>query len=520
MSKICEIDSSVYRVILAELLNDLPDFRFSNKIPDLSAAITGIKDCLEITLPGTNGKLSDEDRQAFIINEVINTYNSLKKCPEHQCYFNVLDRLADNLGANINNIFTTLATGVKPEVDNLKEQIEALTAQLVSQKAGVIDLNGDIKADYEMTDFKTLYEIFGGADELSDAVKEVFGFKPALTVSSLQILISNDAIRVTNLKLDKSVNDEIFDRLSVDTSFDSGDISRIVSAMCDDLSIRQLTNELVGGLIRGGSYAESYKVIRNALEKYSPIVDALSSLALNVSDIVAERIHANLEKVKNVLLLAGFGLMVMEDNLKHFKILVLSNDLVFADLMEDFKDAKGTPELISKYLKVFYFSKNVAIPSMGVKLDAIVKALPEIEELYTVDATADKLNAERTRRDAMRNAIINVLYNYLLSTPEDKLPKGRNAKAFADDKKLTIRHYAGKIDVSNSDSNLESVLYDFILEIWFKNTPVELAHQLIGKEVIKQLELNPDMSDKTCDLIDTSIGSIIISDFIVTNLLV
>ena len=139
MSKICEIDSSVYRVILAELLNDLPDFRFSNKIPDLSAAITGIKDCLEITLPGTNGKLSDEDRQAFIINEVINTYNSLKKCPEHQCYFNVLDRLADNLGANINNIFTTLATGVKPEVDNLKEQIEALTAQLVSQKAGVID---------------------------------------------------------------------------------------------------------------------------------------------------------------------------------------------------------------------------------------------------------------------------------------------------------------------------------------------------------------------------------------------
>ena len=288
MSKICEIDSSVYRVILAELLNDLPDFRFSNKIPDLSAAITGIKDCLEITLPGTNGKLSDEDRQAFIINEVINTYNSLKKCPEHQCYFNVLDRLADNLGANINNIFTTLATGVKPEVDNLKEQIEALTAQLVSQKAGVIDLNGDIKADYEMTDFKTLYEIFGGADELSDAVKEVFGFKPALTVSSLQILISNDAIRVTNLKLDESVDKEIYDRLSVDTSFDSEDISRIVSAMCDDLSIRQLTNELVGGLIRGGSYAESYKVIRNALEKYSPIVDALSSLALNVSDIVAE----------------------------------------------------------------------------------------------------------------------------------------------------------------------------------------------------------------------------------------
>jgi hypothetical protein len=78
--------------------------------------------------------------------------------------------------------------------------------------------------------------------------------------------------------------------------------------------------------------------------------------------------------------------------------------------------------------------------------------------------------------------------------------------------KKAVRKYG-----NDGDNNLENVLYDFIIDVWYQNTPVATAHKLFGEEAVKQLEIKPELSAQDADLIDITVFASLAAQFIADN---
>lgn len=112
-----------------------------------------------------------------------------------------------------------------------------------------------------------------------------------------------------------------------------------------------------------------------------------------------------------------------------------------------------------------------------------------------------------------------VLYDYLANTDPRKLPKGVDGKQFAKENAGVIKAFANKLEAT-SDRNLQNSLYEFVINIWHRNTPVATAHKLFGEEVVKQLSLKPSLESMDVKMIDTSVAVAIATDYLVNRLCV
>lgn len=521
--KFSEIDSGIYQPVLTATLEDLPELRFNSNIPDLKVAMDSIQECLEIRLPGSELPINSDARKASnnesIVADTVRIYNALKKCPEHECYFNVLEKLADELGNSVNNVFTTLTSGVKPDVDNLKTEIYNTAEEIVNKNNKKIKTNNGIKIDYRITDFDSLFAEYDGREELKEMIESEFGYAPSPIISSIRMLLAHKAIRVSKVELDDETWKEGCARLDVKgNEEDIFFIKKLLTSPFDAASFVtntvKLTNEDEG-------YAKFYDAMTTNVRNLMNVFTQVSSIVLNINPVTESTLSENIKKVRNIFALLTYVGFIVEEDLKKNRTLIMSYDLLYEGFVDKYKDAVGSFETVSKYLKVRYINSGRTIPPSGIRIDRVIEDVKDIETEFNTNEIAENIQAVSIRRNALRSAAIEVFTNYLANTPESRLPKGVPADKFVNSKNLTIRKYAGKIEVNSIESdNVEDVVYNFIVDIWYSNTPVEFAYKLGIAEVLSQMSISPELNNNACDIIDASIGSTIISDFILKNLVV
>lgn len=521
MSKISEIDSSVYTGVLTATLPDLPDLRFNSNIPDLKVAMDAIQECLELKLPGSDSPLGSAARKESDISSavanVIDTYNGLKKCPEHVCYFETLEKLADNLGDSVSNIFTTLTSGIKPDVEELKKQIYATADENIAKSNKQLKTANGIKIEYNITDFDQIFKEFGGRDELTEMIEAEFGFKPALLLSSIRMMLASKAVRINRLDLD---HDAWFEGISQNGLSDDENVDLLKELLTDPSSAARFVNDQIKLINEPEGYARFYNALIFAVAPLADTFAKVSTIAFNISPVAAETLANNVNKVRNIFALLAYVGLIIEDDLKKNRTLIMDYNLLYEGTIDTYRDKVGSFDMVSKFLKVRYINANREIPPSGIRVDRVINEVKDIENEFNTSEIAETLQAVSIRRNALRTAAIAVFTNYLAETPEGRLPNGVTADKFVASKDLTIRKFAGKIDVNSIESdNVEDVIYNFIIEVWYSNTPVEFAYKLGINEVLTQMSISPELSADACDIIDTSIGATILSDFILKNLM-
>ena len=187
-------------------------------------------------------------------------------------------------------------------------------------------------------------------------------------------------------------------------------------------------------------------------------------------------------------------------------------------MLPEFEEQGGTRELLSKYVRINYLASDRPIPARGIRMDDVIADKTRVEERFEADAAALNLRMATERHTATVRAIEEVLTDYLLNVDEVRRPEGLTADQFEKMHRADVRKACLNL-TTTGDNNLENSLYDFVIGLWYANTPVAAAHKLFGEEVVAQLSINPELDSNTATIIDASVAAAIAAQFLVDNVL-
>lgn len=503
MPSIVDLTSSVN---LFEI-EDIPNVKFKKNIAALSNVFYGINDCVDMR--STHDDITTEN----VIAQVTDRYNDLKQCPEYRAYFAQLDQFANNIGTNILNTFNILSGSIKPEVDALAERIVATADEHLSSREVVLP-NMEVRPFEETIDWDALFEDFGGVSQVLVAFEEYFNMKPSGSVTDIRVIAGGRDFDKETLDISTDVIKQAF------KSKDIGEDDAVVEHFCEMVrshwGARTIIEPVIASVLRRNDIRSAIESIREVLS-FKKFVDTVLSFNYDVIDSVAERIEESAKVILKALYFVLYIAVIIRKTAKDEKI-ILFTPFVNPDVLPDFEEQGGTRELLAKYVRVNYLARDREIPSRGIRMGDVIADKARVEERFESDAAALNLRIATERHGATVRAIEEVLTAYLLNIDEARRPEGISADQFEKMHRADVRKACLNL-TTTGDNNLENSLYDFIIGLWYANTPVAAAHKLFGEEVVAQLSINPELDADMTAVIDASVAASIAARFLVDNVL-
>jgi hypothetical protein len=503
MASLRDQDSGIISETISFAIDSLPNIRFNPAFAEISTAINAIEDDII-----THVDVKDWRGGMELSKDVANQYASLKKCPEHAIFFQKFDKLANNLGQGILNTFNILSNSVKPAVDVLLEDIRKEAGEIMSRNE-VVDANNQIVTNFEIADWNTITEPFGGEEEILRTFKENFKFTPTLSAADIKLATGDRKFRnLGAINVDESVKKQI-------SEMSTEQVMRTIIE--GGFWVREYTGEALVAF-NSGNYRDVFKFAKTVVV-FKENLDKVNPAQLNVLDDVRDIIAEHITTINLYLTVVAYATMIVRDRFGKNQVIVLDKETLNGDIVKDMEAAEISQEDIAKFIRIQYLAKNRMLPATGIRLQDIIDAKVSVNEQFEADAASRQMRLNKATRAATVEAMQKVLSDYLRTTDESLLPKNVDGEGFLKLHTPEIKKAMHRIDVT-SDDNLENVLYTFVIDLWHKSTPVESAHRLFGEEVVKQLNVNGDIADKDADLIDVTVAAAIAADFLVNNLLI
>ena len=513
MATVCNQTHDAMKAALTYELETLPEIRFDPAIAELNCSINAILD--DITVH-SNGLFTIKDSNTARFQDVLNTvneqYERLKKCPEHVPYFTKLDNIANNLGKALVNVFNILQNNIKPEVDDLKNKISEEAAKTLDGVEVIKD--NEIRSSYDVFNWDEYLDKFGGQEAILGAIKDKFNYQPAFSDTDIRILITDPSMKTETVNVDEEVKDAI-------SNMNENTEQNVIvtnSVIGDTFGCHAELTRMLRQMFNNNDIAGMKWLLKRAAE-YKSVLDNIDVSKLNVLDSIRVQPSTNIDAIYKLLDFITYATMIARKRLADVKALVLDKNTLNGDFVEEFTAAGNTFEDISKHIRIRYLAKNRNLPGTGIRMDEITESKESVNKQFTTDTAAQQLRISRATFNAMSRAMDLVLTQYLEGVDESRLPSGMTVNQFARTHRAEVRACVGKLDTS-SDNNLEDLLYRFIINLWYKNTPVASAHRLFGEEVICQLSINPSLEQQDLDLIDVSVATTIAADFLMKNFII
>lgn len=504
-------ESSVYVPIIGneDFAIKTPELSINPAVSELNTVVEMLQQRLEMI---------QENRKTPITAEsVVLEYSRMKHDPSNNFLFGKLDSIASSLGGNIVNVFNTIQYDIKPTVDTLKAKIETMTSEMMDENE-VVDDEGEITANIESSDFDKIAGAMGSEEDIDENFKEMSGLSADHNFRSISRLYSNKRFAIETLSIDNDTEQENIDRFKSEENFEDEDVEMVWKLVTNNRTLSAFAYDLFAESALSGNYTKCIENMSKAMTKLYPVLCALRKFTLNTSDVVAKKFEANLNKVFDVFTAGAYTLMSIRNVYRKNKALVISATgdkiMLNADVA---KEANISDESIVRHMRVRYLSKNKAVPVDGVKAKEISDNEEGIKSEFEKDRDAKQLRIAMNRRNCMSKAMAKVLNDYLLNTDPSKLPTGVTGAVFAKENSGVVKAFANRLE-STSDKNLQNSLFEFVINIWHRGTPVATAHKLFGEEVVKQLSINPSLESIDIKMIDTSVAVEIATDFIVNKL--
>ena len=491
------------------------------KTVDISAITKIIEDCVAFK---TNESSSIDDEKSidarYIYEQIANAYDAVKKCPEHEKCFEEISEIANKLGENVVNIFNILSTVINPEVENLVESIKKRTATILEESGNEIVVQKDIKTDAltRMT-WATYINILGGIENLINTYKALYGHDFNFTPADVDYAITHSDLKVELMNIHPETRSGMLSAVSEKAG--NGEQRQAVGFLFDVLTDPFRFNELfkstVIATIDNRTMSSGLQVTCRAVENLYPVLRLFRETTFDITDEMNDVLSANIERVETLFKILGFTIAAARYNYKD--ALMIDINLINSDNEEKFHEAGGTDEDIVKYMRTFYKdSGHFSLPTVGLTVDEIINAKPEVDERYKIEEQTKLKNSEMLQHSVLIQATNEVMESYLLSTPDEKIPENEDKESFlryAVDKSKAATAFI----MTDGDNNLSSVLFNIIIDLFYHDTILGTAHEMFGEELIKQAKLNDNIDENITSQIDVTVASRIVSKFLVDHVL-
>lgn len=495
----------VFGTMLAQTIENLPKIEFNPAVSDLDTVAAIIADGVELRFESSD--TTCPLRKDKIVAQCMDTYAKLQNNPNYHQYFNKLDGFAESLADKVNNVFNLLQTTVQPEVISMRDEI--------MQLANANNDNANLREDgvsLKLVELDKYYAPISGRD---NAVREINTLLrvPQETINVPNRVVLNDIgnmIRLDALELDEETKADIIKRVTDEAKIDSSLVLATYDIITNPYAFGKMVHETI---YKAANSNENYISLQNCVSyiiHYAPIVLAFRNTKFNLSDQVHELLIKNIEVAGTAFLAIGYAIAILEDSWKD-AILIAPDTIV--------KQVTGVDEqLIKKYTFVNFIAKKLPFPSTGVSMEEIRNTEVAIRSEYDTLLKHVASKEDTERKYALYKATVSVLTNRLNETHENLLPEGMNLEEFVRVKKPLVERTANMLN-TNIDNNLENVLYTFVIDAWYPNSIISAAHSLFSAEIIKHLNISPEVDDSTIAIIDVTVATKLIIRFL-TNLLV
>lgn len=495
-----------------------PHVVFKSSLVDLAQAVNTIGDLLELKLPMESKDIKEATTKQLIAQQVMHQYDELKTCPQHTAVFASLNKISSAIGDNIASVFQVLQTSVQPEVEALRDQINEKTSELIRQDGTNVALLQDsaINANFNTVSFANTIDAFGGAAELSRAFHDTTGYEATNNINDLFAGVSILQLRITEVGLGEEAIEDIVKRVKekVESRYSEDQIKDLVSLVTVSYNFQSFVAQHLASI----AHANLCNILLDniaTVTSLEPLIETLRSTPLNLPDEILDQIHANIETLNKAIVLMKYSVLIFDSIFKN--TLILNASTLHQENMNAFLEAGGTKDDIAKFIFVYYTTKNLVIPDTGISKDEVQSYKSQVDQEFASLNTSYQINADALRRSTLVRAANDVLTDYLNNTEATRLPEGVSAEQFAKDHKYLVDKCINNLDV-REDSHLENCLFTFIIELWHDNTVVHAAHELFGAETLRQLEVNPNLTEDQLRLIDARVAAALAAEFVAKNL--
>ena len=520
MSDITSLQSSIYSPMLVDELNTLPELFFNDAATEIGAAVNTIGESIELRMALTN--LDTENKARVIAEQVLNAYDGLKQCPEHRACFLPLSKLSSQIGAEITNVFTILRNNVRPEVDMLLEAINQKMQEYVTDENKEIAINPEAKtntAQMLVLDWDQMFSTFGGEEILADTYKDLTKLDGTRGIVDLRELLAMGVLTQNPIQLVDSAAQEVQGRIldalkSSDVETQEA-VKAVYNLITDPYDYSALVAHTLGELVRSNDYASAVTKIKDSLFYLRGVLQVYKVTPQNLSDTVNAQFVNNIQNVENLLYMMGYALVILRDHYKD--ALIIDYKLLNGDQFQAYEENGGSMDDVVKFIHTLYEKPGIPIPMDGIDADKVKSVKNEVDEKYDSLLSSYTLQAASIKYNATVKAARDILNLYIQDTDESRLPEGVSAESFWRMKRPLVNNILNRYD-TDEDSNLEVLLYDFVISMWYDGTMVRTVHEMFGREVIKQLEASQDIDNETVALMDATVASSVVAQFLMNSI--
>lgn len=508
-----------YASSLADDLLTLPNLRFSKGIPDFSEAVDCISEALEIRL-GSSSKSTDPSYMAkAITQQVAVKLDELRHCPEHARCFDSIYSLVSTLVEKVGNTYNVLRHTIRPEVEALRTAIEEKTVALIREdnQEAVLQEQAEFKGNLPVLNWDVLIAPIGlNPEVICEAVSGLTGDDHITPDQSAITRAASMWIpKMDPLVFHKDTTDDIIGRW-IEKTGRVGDSTKLYYVLTNPQEIAEEFGPL-WTMANSGAWGAMSEKLNEVIPTYAPLIPAVKQIPLNVTDAMLEQLHNRFKVLEDTLVMCGFFAICL---CAHFReATIIPPGFVNSAHLGELESNHLTNSDLAKYVKVMYTDENRDIPYNGITMAQILENRAAAETGWSQTQSSLAANANMIKLSYLVRAAGIVLTDYLANTDASRLPDGWTIGEFVQKNTNEISVLTGRLN-SSADNNLESLLYDFVITVHYPSTMVAVAHQMLGYEVIKQLDISENLGSAETALIDYAVAVRLISSFLVKELCV
>ena len=515
-----DVNSSVYAAMLAAEIDEVADNGLKSDNPEVNSAIDVITEEVENVAGDLERKdgQTDEEYKQMICERIGAAYDKIKRSGRLDACFDRLDSIAKQLGTHISQSFSILANDVTEDVNNLEEDITAETNNELDAD-GVTDPKADTpEMMLNLCKWDTLFATFGGEEVIAGNYKDITGAEPTYNVDNAVEVADSHLTEIDSVPVDKETAEEIVDRVSYDDETTKKDVETMYRAITNKYSLQTLTKNMYSYNVRNHKYGKAIKDFRVCCERYLPILQKFKKSQFNVSDSVFEQMHKNMDKVLAVFELGAYTMMSLRRALNRAHTVLVDENVANEDVLDEMeKNGEGIDNAeLAAYVHIYHTVPNKAFPAMGINGKDVKMFGRKALETCRLNHIELVQNAARQQRKTMKFVATNKLLAYVESLDSSFIPKGMTKADYVKGIKNTSLDKFNRQVFTTEDHNLQSCLYDFVLDTKYRGTLLKDIHNRYGELMTKKvLEADEDsISNTDLDNVENEVATELAVNFI------
>lgn len=444
-------------------------------------------------------EISEEAKTELLLDKL----SEYMTASENKEYLSQLEIMCGNFAIEINNSFSTLSNTIKPLVADLYKDVGLKFERLLKKNNAehlIDELNTPDTSQLEFLQWNGLSSMVINDENVIDLVTEVCNIKTKELNSSTakmalvkiiqtnfkelnynEILESNEEIITEyfekNYKNISADDAKRYLRISVDKNSYLDFVTRQIKNSFDDMRTTTLNVRKI--IFDCNNFLDFY----DATKKY---------LELNLTDSVKDILTSNMESVRISCYIALFYCLHLKRNIFKGKLIISKNVI---NLPEFKKIEKAGLDLtfVASYLKAYYYNKPIPVLGIDTKtiLDSTAKMKDDLEKANSQISMDKNIIFRKCLYDATKNTLLSSF---------DRICDGLGYDNELSNE-IKSSYFTSSIEMLSSGlqeevGEVENLLYNLIISLFYKNTLTYTIYNLINKNYLLMLADKTEIDPK------------------------